>query len=163
MTLSTVRKGSIIALCIVIAIGSVFGMIGGFFFMNFGGNYGYIALIVVSIVTLVSAIFVIFYVFYVSFRKRSKLDKRAERPKKHTRKTFIWITVAIGSSVGAFLSFFLGPNLYRGPVIPFFVLVAVLAGVCLFAFFILISGRTERSEIIADTLPPTDFESTIEE
>ncbi|MEE9410721.1 MAG: hypothetical protein V3V41_07320 [Candidatus Heimdallarchaeota archaeon] len=156
MALSTVRKGSIIALCIVIAIGSVFGMIGGFFFMNFGSNYGYIALIVVSIVTLVSAIFVI---FYVSFRKRSKLDKRAERPKKHTRKTFIWIIVAIGSSVGAFLSFFL----YKGPVIPFFVPAAVLAGVCLFAFFILISGRTERSEIIVDTLPPTDFESTIEE
>ncbi len=95
-------KAGLIILCIAIAVGSVFGILGGSIGLAFSGDYGWIALIVGSALLFISAVYSIF---------RISLSKRfptTEREKKSPKYTLIWIVVAIASRAGAVLSYFFG-------------------------------------------------------
>ena len=152
---TTTMIGKIILL-IVVAGGSVFGIIIGIVILAWSGRSWGIALIIGSVLLIISAVFGIFRIY---FSNRTQRDKKTERKEKLTRRTIIWIVVSIGSGAGAFLF-----SVVRiGSIWLKFILVAFLVGLCLFAVIVLISGRTERNEEISEIKPPIDVENITEE
>ena len=154
MTEITTGKANLTMFCILIAIVSVFGLLGGIIRFVWSGDKGWIALIVVSVLAFIGSIFTI---FYVSYLKKPHREKRVQRIKKPTKKTIIWIVVATISGVGAVLTYFLGLKMSNVPMLPMFILIAFLAGLFLYALFVLISGRKQRLEGNVDIEYSTDI------
>ena len=159
MSEKTWRKIGLIILCMVIAVGSAFGLYVGYLFAVHYEDYGYIALMVVSVVAFVGAIFGI---FYVVFGKKSQRDKKAERIRRPIKETIIWLCVTFFSGAGVVLTYFLGFQIYYGPEGLVLSLIVIFIAVCLFSLFALISGKSIRRENIADTILPSDVEGKVE-
>ncbi len=75
-----------------------------------------------------------------------------------SRKTKIWILIAILSVAGAPLIYFFGMRLYEDYKIVFLVLIPVLAAIFIFSLFDLISGKSRRNKEINGTEVSLDVE-----
>ncbi len=152
-------KVGLIILCIAIAVFSVIGILVGILYMAFSGDNGWIALIVGSGVAFIGAIFGI---FYVSFKKKTLKEKEVKKTKRSNKETIIWLSVTIVSGAGAVSTYFLGRMQFTRTFNLMLSLIVILGAVCLFSLFVLISGKSIRSEKITDFVAPTDIEDSID-
>ncbi len=152
MSQETAEKISLIILCIVIAIGSVIGLLTGILYLAFTGENGWLALIIGSVLLFIGAVYGI---FKLSFSKRAP---KAEREKKSSRNTLLWVVVAFVSGAGAILSYFFGMKSSDNFWL-FLTIVVFLVALCLYSIFVLISGGRQKEEKITNIISPTDEET----
>lgn len=133
--------------------------------MDFLGNtrYGawagervFIALIIGSVLAFIGSVYGI---YRVSTSIRIQSAQRIEKPK---RNTLVWIIVAIASGAGAVLTYILGMRVFNAPPVFMLILIVILASVCLFSIFVLVSNR-KRKEEMGDTIPSADVEGKTSE
>ena len=148
MELDEGQKAMMVILCIVIAVGSVFGLLAGIVLAAFTGERGYIALIVISALAFVGAIFGIFYIL---IGKKTEAEKSKERKKRTTKETLVWAGVTILTGTGAFLFLFFGIRWMRLNIDRIIASVAVFSAAFLFSLFMLLSGRSIRKKYRVDT------------
>jgi len=149
----TTGKVGLIVLFVAIAVGSVFGLLYGILGLAFSGDYGWIALIVGSVVAFIGAIFGLVMV------ARGLRVPSAKKEKRPLRNIIIWIVVAIVSGSGAFLSYFFGRRSHHLSWIVY--IIALLAALFLFSFFVLIFGGKRKIAEVTETTSLVDVEINI--
>ena len=151
MSQKTAEKIGLILLCIGIAVGSVIGLLVGILLQAITGEDGWLALIIGSVLLFIGAVYGIFHTF-------SKRAPKAEREKKSPRNTLILVVVAFGTGAGAVLSYFFGMKMTHNFWL-FLTIATLLAALCLYSIFVLISGGRRREEKITNILSPIDDET----
>ncbi len=136
-------------------IGIYYTALSGLLDLDFEGG---VALIIGSALIFIGALF---FGRRISFSQITQRDKRTVRIKRPSRRTFIWIVVVFVSGAGVFY-FLFGFSMYNVPIWLKWIPIIFLAGLCLYAVFVLISGRAKRIEEITEIKPPTDSEDSID-
>jgi hypothetical protein len=154
MSQETTRRTGLFILFIAIAVGSVFGFLGGLVGTTLGGQLGFIALIIGSVLLFIGSIYGVFRI--ASGTKTMK----EEREKKTLGNLIIWFVIAGISASGAIMTYFLGvKRIGRNPIIMIIIMVVLIA-LCLYSIFTLVSiiRKREETEITVETTSSTEKE-----